>query len=231
MTKNAVPGLGAENAFCIVHDMEQRSVEWAQIRVGKLTASNCGKMLATTRSGWSAQRHDLRMLLACEKLTGVSCEIPFTVSAAMQRGIDAEDAAIRAYEGLTGAVVGRVGFLESADGATGCSPDGIVEADGRFGLVEVKCPTTKVHVGYLRSGGVVPPPYQAQLTHSLWVAGPTCEFIDFMSFDDRLPGGLQTFLVREERDEEKITAHADAVAIFLGEIDDEITALEALLEE
>jgi hypothetical protein len=92
------------------------------------------------------------------------------------------------------------------------------------GLVEVKNPTTKVHIGYLR-GGVVPPQYEAQLTHSLFVAGPDYKFIDFFSYDSRLPPGLQTFLVRMWRDEVKIAAHAEAVAVFLSEIRTEIDEL------
>ena len=113
----------------IVHSMEQRTDEWFQIRVGKLTASQVGKALATTKSGWSVSRHDLRMQLACERLTGISCENSFVPNEAVLRGIEQEDAAIRAYEALAGAVVGRVGFLESSDGTAGCSPDGVVEVN------------------------------------------------------------------------------------------------------
>jgi hypothetical protein len=94
-------------------------------------------------------------------------------------------------------------------------------------LVEVKNPTTKNHVLYLRAG-IVPPHYVAQLTHSLFVAGPEFSFIDFFSYDNRLPPGLRSFLVREWRDETKITAHAEAVALFLSEIHDEVDTLTAL---
>ena len=66
-----------------------------------------------TKTGPSAQRHDLRMRLACEALTGVSCEAPFVPNAAVNRGVDCEPAAILAYEALTGLVVYRVGFLEA----------------------------------------------------------------------------------------------------------------------
>jgi hypothetical protein len=97
------------------------------------------------------------------------------------------------------------------------------------GLVEVKNPTTKVHIGYLR-GGVVPPHYEAQLTHSLWVAGPAYQFIDFFSYDSRLPPELRVFCVREWRNEEKIAAHAEAVHLFLSEVHDEVDALMALKE-
>ena len=211
-----------------VHLMPQRSDEWFQIRVGKITASQAGKMLATTKSGWSAQRHDLRMQLACEHLTGYSCETPFVASAAMQHGIDQEDASVLVYESLHGAVVDRsVGFLESDDGMCGCSPDGLVVDGDDRGLLECKNPTTKNHVAYLRSD-VVPAQYAAQLTHSLYVAGPDYKFIDFFSYDDRLPPGLRAFFVREWRDEAKIAAHAEAVAVFLREVEDEVVALRSL---
>ena len=55
--------------------------------------------------------------------------------------------------------------------------------------------------------------------------------MDFFSFDDRLPEGLQTFLVREWRDEEKMQAHGEAVALFMAEVETEIAALLALREQ
>jgi hypothetical protein len=211
--------------------MDQRTPEWHQIRVGKLTASAAKAMLATIKTGFSAQRADLRMQLACERLTGLSCEAPFTPNDAVQRGIDKEADAIRAYEALTGAVVGRVGFMESESCAAGCSPDGVVEGlHGQRGLVEVKCPTTKVHVGYLKAGGI-PPTYQAQLTHSLWVAGPEYGYIDFVSFDDRLPVGLQLWVVRQDRDEALMAAHQTAVETFLAEVQEDIETLSAFQTE
>jgi hypothetical protein len=62
----------------------------------------------------------------------------------------------------------------------------------------------------------------------LYVAGPDYKFIDFFSYDDRLPPGLRAFCVREWRDEAKIAAHAEAVAVFLREIHDEVDALRSL---
>jgi hypothetical protein len=97
----------------ILHYMSQRSDEWFAVRVGKLTASAADKMLARTKTGPSAQRHDLRMRLACEALTGMSCETPFVPNAAVSRGVDCEPAAILAYEALTGLVVHPIGFLEA----------------------------------------------------------------------------------------------------------------------
>lgn len=58
-------------------------------RVGLLTASCAGDMMATIKSGEAAARRDLRVRLVVERLTGVSQEDGF-INAAMQRGIDKE---------------------------------------------------------------------------------------------------------------------------------------------
>jgi hypothetical protein len=216
----------------ITHRLEQRTDEWFQLRVGKLTASQAGKALATTKSGWSVSRLDLCMQLACERITGVSCEIPFNPSLPMQVGLAGEDASVRYYEAFNGAVVDRsVGFLASDDGNYGCSPDGLVTyptADGHaLGVLEVKNPTTKNHVSYMLAG-ILPPKYLTQVTHAMFVAGPEYKFCDFLSHDSRLPVGLRGFIVREWRDEAKIAAHADAVALFMSEVEDKVRELRSL---
>ena len=216
----------------IAHTVEQRSDAWFRLRVGKITASQAAKMLAVTKTGWSVQRQDLKMQIACEMLTGCSCQPHISANSAMQRGVDLEGPAIGAYECHQNTLVERgVGFFEVEGIAAGCSPDGVAvgQGGGRAvkGLIEVKCPTTKIHLEYLRSG-IVPAMYEPQLLHSLWVAGPEFEFIDFFSFDDRLPEGLRTFWVREWRDEARIQRHADAVSVFLDEVQTEIAALLAL---
>jgi hypothetical protein len=111
------------------HYMEQRSEEWHQIRVGKLTASQIGRAFALTKQGWSAKRADLKMQIVCERLTGY-CDPSPPMSPPMQWGVQQEAEAIAAYERHCHAPVFRVGFLESDDGLCGCSPDGIVEIDG-----------------------------------------------------------------------------------------------------
>jgi hypothetical protein len=65
------------------------------------------------------------------------------------------------------------------------------------------------------------------LTHSLWVAGPDYSYIDFVSFDDRLPAGLELFVVRQDRDEAVMAAHQAAVETFLAEVQDEVELLSA----
>jgi hypothetical protein len=208
-------------AFTII-DAEQRSPEWFLARLGRLTGSRAGDMLATIKSGEAAARRDLRTQLVCERLTGVLQEDPY-VNGAMQRGIDCEPLALAAYESLTGQMAVRTGFLSSNLALVGCSLDGHI---GSFaGILELKCPKSATHLKYLR-GKVVPADHLPQIVHNLWVSGAS--YCDFLSFDDRFPPGLQTFLVRVERNERDIAAYALAAGLFLGEVDAELQAVEAL---
>lgn len=197
----------------------QRSPEWFRARLGRLTGSRAADMLATIRSGEAAARRDLRTQLVCEYLTHAVAEDGF-VSRDMDRGIALEPAAFAAYEALTGEVVTRTGFLAHDTLPIGCSLDGHV---GDFdGVLELKCPKSATHVGYLRAG-VVPAAYLPQVTHNLWVSGAA--WCDFMSYDPRLGPGLETFLVRVPRDEAAIAAYRSKALVFLEEVATELAAL------
>lgn len=207
--------------FTVV-DAEQRSPAWFLARLGRLTGSRAADMLATIKSGEAAARRDLRVQLVCERLTGTLQEDVF-VNAAMQRGIDCEPLAFSAYESLTGNVAHRTGFLAHNTLLVGCSLDGHV---GDFaGILEVKCPKSATHLGYLR-GGKVPPAYVPQIVHNLWVTGAA--WCDFLSFDDRFPVELQTVLVRHERNEQEIASYALAAGLFLAEVQAEVEAVRGL---
>lgn len=206
-------------------EAEQRSPEWFAARLGRLTGSRAGDMLAQIKSGEAAARRDYRLQLACERLTGQSQENGY-VNAEMQRGIDLEPRAFAAYEALTGNLAQRVGFM-AADIMAGCSPDGIVGAEG---LLELKCPKSATHLRYLRAG-TMPSEHVAQVTHNLWIAGmyrPEIKWCDFLSFDDRFPGPLQTFLVRVNRDEDVIATYEQRALAFLAEVEAEVEAVTAL---
>lgn len=210
-------------AFTII-DAAQRSPEWFMARLGRLTGSRAADMLATIKSGEAAARRDLRVQLVVERLTQTLQEDAF-VNAVMQRGIDMEPAAFIAYEARTGQFADRTGFLAHKTLAIGCSLDGHV---GDFdGILEVKCPKSATHLGYLKGGGV-PASYLPQITHNLWVSGAA--WCDFLSFDDRFPPALQTFLVRVDRDEAAIDAYAKTALAFLAEVERETEAMRTMSE-
>jgi len=203
-------------------DAAQRSPEWFAARAGKVTGSRAADVLAKVKSGKAAARRDYRLQLAVERITGTPMENGF-VSADMQRGIDLEATAAARYEAATGHLLRHTGFLAHDTLAAGCSLDG--DVDDFTGIVEIKCPKSMTHVGYLRAG-VVPSGYLPQITHNLWISG--AQWCDFVSLDDRLPAGLDWLCVRVVRDEAAIGAYVAEVEKFLAEVDAEYSALVAL---
>lgn len=200
----------------------QRTPDWYQARVGKLTGSSANDMLATIKSGEAAARRDLRMRLVTERLTGQSQESGY-VNEAMQRGIDLEPMAIAAYEAETGSLVRPVGFLAHAELLAGCSPDG--DIDGFTGILEAKCPKSSTHLGYLRSR-TVPSDYLRQITHNLWITG--AQWCDFVSFDDRFVAPLHYVRIRIKREDVDLTAYELAAQLFLSEVEKELDAIQQM---
>jgi hypothetical protein len=178
-------------------------------------------MLATVKAGEAASRRDLRVQLVTERLTGVPEENGYT-NAAMEWGVRYEAEALAVYEARTGALVTTVGFCEHDTLAAGTSPDALV---GREGSVSVKCPLSSTHLSYLRDGGE-PSAHAAQNTHELWL----CErpWLDFVSYDPRMPEGLQVFCVRVTRTPAELADYERKVRAFLAECDVEEQALRTM---
>lgn len=205
-------------------DFPQRSDAWKEARLGRLCGSRASDMLATLKGGTeAAARRDLRVQLTLERITGVSQENGY-VNADMQRGIDLEASALAAYEAKTGSFIEPVGFCLHDQLLAGCSPDGLCADDG---LVEVKCPRAANHLAYLRAG-TVPKEHLPQLVHALWITGR--QWVDFVSFAPQFPEPLQLFLVRYPRNETDIKSYELAATLFLREIDDEVAAVQAMMQ-
>jgi hypothetical protein len=201
----------------------QRSEAWRQARCGRLTGSRAKDMLATIKSGEAAARRDLRMQLIAERLTGVPQESGY-VNADMQWGVDHEAEAITAYEAETGVLVTPIGFCEHDAVMAGTSPDGFV---GRDGLLSVKCPRTANHLRYIRDG-VEPSEHAAQNTHELWLTGRA--WLDFVSYDPRLPDRLQLLTIRVTRTPDQLADYEKKVVAFLREVETELNAIRTLMD-
>ena len=202
---------------------EQRSPEWYRGRLGRVGSSDATNMLASIKSGEAAVRRDLRMRLVVERLTQRVDDQGY-VSPEMLRGVELESVARAAYEAETGAMVESIGYVTHDELMAGYSPDGFV---GDTGLVEIKCPKTTTHLKYLRESRV-PLDYVPQLTHALFVTGRT--WIDFVSFDDRLPDALQFFCIRLQPLKVELDDYERQLRKFLGEVDTELEALQTMAE-
>lgn len=181
----------------------QEDASWMAARCGAFTASRAADLMARTKTGPSASRGNLLALLAVERMTG-SCVETYS-NAAMQRGTDLEAEARDAYSFAQGVAVEEVGFVPHPTIPwCGCSPDGMIGADG---LLEIKCPASMMkHLDALRSGAHAVE-YRWQLQHQLMVTGR--QWVDAVSYDPRYPADMQLAIVRVGRDEGAI---ADLVA-------------------
>lgn len=203
-----------------VIDAPQRSPEWFQARLGRLTGSVAAKMLATIKSGEAADRRNLRLRLVLERLTGRPQESDF-VSPAMQAGIDREPLAFAAYEALTGNVVQRTGFLAHTSLMAGCSLDGHL---GNFEkLLSIKCRQPAAHLDFLKTG-TVPGDALAQIRHELWLTGATEH--DYFSWNPDFPEPLQSRVVTVQASKVALDEYDAAVTRFLAEVDTEVSSLK-----
>lgn len=199
-------------------DFPQGSEEWLSSRAGKVTASRIADVMAKIKSGEAADRRDYRAQIVAEILTGKPQDGGF-LNAEMQWGIDQEPFARAAYEVTSDVMVDQVGLvLHPKIDRAAASPDGLVGE----GLVEIKCPKTATHLQYLIDG-VAPKKYQPQM---LWqMACAERAWCDFVSFDPRLPEQHRLFVVRFQRDDEKIKEMETEVVRFLQEVDDVLERL------
>ena len=211
----------------IVSPHAQGTDEWKLDRLGKATGSAIAAIFATVKTGEAAARADYRMDLVLERITGNVQGIDFTTKD-MEWGTAQEPYSRMAYEMATELMVQESGFVYLPNVAAGCSVDGFIHDNGRFGIWESKSPKSKTHLAYLM-GNKLPSLYVPQVEHNLWITGAT--FCDFVSFDPRMPEPLQLFIVRYERDEARIKAHESAVLQFLMEVKRDEKAMLDLIAE
>lgn len=197
--------------------ISQGSDEWFAARRGKVTASRVKDVMATGRGGApSATRRNYMMELLCERLTGETA--PSFSTPAIRRGIELEPVARGMYEMDSPHNVQEVGLIEHPRiNMFGASPDGVVLFAGGKGGLEIKCPNTAQHVAVIQSGKH-DPQYEWQMLAQMSCA--ELEWVDFVSYDDRLPAPLDYDCHRYERDERRITEMEREVVSFLEELDE-----------
>jgi putative phage-type endonuclease len=201
--------------------IEQRSPEWYAMRAGKVTASRISDMIARTKTGWGAGRKNYRAELVQERLTGIPIEGGY-ISGPMQWGIDTEPQARALYEFQFDVNVVQVPFISHPRIVmAGCSPDGFV---GHEGIVEFKCPNTAQHLDTLLNE-TIPPEYVPQMQWQMACSGRL--WVDWVSFDPRLPAQLQLFVKRCTRDDAQIDMLEEQTCIFLAEVEEIVDKLRA----
>ena len=204
--------------------IEQRTEEWHQARLGRVTASRMSDVMGRTKSGYGAGRANYMAALIVERLTQNPVET--YSNAAMQWGTETEPQARATYMLTTGRDVAEAGFdLHPTIADLGASPDGYVGDDG---LIEIKCPNTATHLDTLLSDAV-PQKYLLQMQTQMACTGRA--WCDFVSFDPRLPDEMQMWIKRIPRDAALIAEIEAETVKFLGEMTAKLAALRARYQE
>ena len=200
-----------------VLSMPQGSPEWLAARAGKVTASRINDVMAAKTT---AAYRDYKAQIVAEILTGVPQESGF-VNDYMRWGTEQEKFARAEYEMFCAWTVDEVGLVIHPTIEQGAaSPDGFVSTDG---LVEIKCPKTSTHLQTLVDKKQ-PRQYENQMLWQMACTGR--QWVDFVSYDPRLPEDLQLFVHRFDRDQERIDAIEAAVKQFLTEVNEMIDKIK-----
>jgi putative phage-type endonuclease len=207
--------------------IEQRTEEWFQQRLGKVTASRISDVIAKTKTGVSTSRQNYLVQLVSERLTGKKGDS--FVNQAMLDGIERESAARELYMLTRGTSVTEVGFFDHPIiKNSGASPDGAVNAeeDGKYaGLIEIKCPIETTHTNTLMSKSV-PSKYIPQIQWQMASVSPNVKWCDFISYNPNFPDTMQLFVARVDRDNAYIAELEAEVIKFLDEVDQTILKLK-----
>ena len=158
--------------------MEQRTEEWFQARLGKITSS----IVEKTRSGYNTKTYKD---LVKEKVYEIVYQKPLPkkqfTSDAMAWGVETEDEARDYYRFVTGFDVKEAGLIIHPDYPDfGTSVDGLVLDSG---VLEIKCPNTLTHMDSFFGEMQQEKEYKCQIQWHLFVTGR--EWCDFVSFDPR----------------------------------------------
>lgn len=193
--------------------LDQGSPAWVRERIGKLTASRMGDVMALLKNGKPSEaRTKYLQQLVAERMTGFATD--FYVTQAMQHGIDNEAPAAEEYEAVTGEIVlPGVWVPHPTIENFGATPDRFVGADG---LVEVKCPATTNYIAW-RLSGEIPEQYRWQMTAQL--ACTRRKWCDFVAYDPRVLYGPAIWIKRFEPGAEEIKKCECAATSFLQEVD------------
>jgi len=169
------------------HDVPQNTDAWIALRLGKVTASCFGTIMANEGRAFGDPAKRYALQIALEMVNGKRAEYSFS-NEHMERGHEQEPIARMLYEDENFVEIANGGFFDC--GSYGDSPDGLVSDDG---VVEIKSVIASTHWATIRRGSF-DPSYRWQLVGHLDCTGR--DWCDFTSYCADFPTDSQLFTHR-----------------------------------
>lgn len=174
------------------HDVEQKTNEWLDLRVGKATCSKFGVIMVNDGKAFGNPAKDYAAELAVGRITGKQSVNASYSNSQMERGHDQEPIARELYERENFVAITNGGFFDC--GEYGDSPDGLAGDDG---VIEIKSVIIKVHFAAIKRNKPDPTYFWQHIGH-LDCTGR--DWVDCVSFCDDFPDSskLITYRIRKE---------------------------------
>lgn len=189
------------------------STAWLAERLGRATGSKADVLTEAKTAKEKTGRTNYMYELAEQRVTGIIPAQGF-ISDAMKWGNEYEPFARTAYEGRQFVDVAQSGFIRCDDIMAGCSLDGhVMDGERIGGIIEIKCPMLKTHIGYLKANAL-PDDYKWQVTHNLLVTG--ADWCDFISYRP----GFRMFVQRVAATDLPLEEYHRSLLTFLREVDE-----------
>lgn len=201
-----------------IHNVQQGSAEWLELRLGIPTASEFDALITPL---WKVKTGEGPQTYLCKKIVEKVCrhiDEDFGGGFAMEQGSILEHEAVPWYEFQYDTKIQRVGFCTTDDGRAGCSPDGLIGVDGG---IEIKCPLPHTHLKYLMAG-TLPADHAAQVHGGMYVTGR--KFWKFVSYHRKFPA----LVLHVERNEAIQAAIGAALNGFHAAFDKQLAQLAKL---
>jgi len=200
--------------------IKQKSPEWWQARLGKVTGSTIACVMANYGKPFGNPARKLARKLAKEIVTGVPIIEDGFANAHMTRGVIEEPLAIALYEQQRMDIIEPGGFYDC--GIYGASPDGRSLPGG---VIEAKSAILSMHQKRLKRTGP-DPSYKWQRCLELMAANECegTEWLDFMSYCSELEGDdrLKVWRINLCDIEEDISKAYIRLGKFKELLDDEV---------
>lgn len=209
--------------------MQQRSDEWFQARVGKVSASRIGDLMARnqprkgqTVGAWSARRNNYLAEKIAERITGKPRDRKRIAS--LDHRVELEPDARAAYEFYFEQKIELIGFVDHPRiPNAGASPDGLIGTDGG---IEIKCCDAEGHLEII-TADAIDPDYFYQCHFN--IACTERDWWAFTAFNPDMPEELKVHRKILERDDQLIATIETNVIQFLEEVEQGVDKVRALM--